>query len=126
MRCLVRTRIPKKNNSIKAFSAELNSIIHVKRLTDRQFALVFNKLKKFIKSSDSGDFDFVKYVQIVVSDAVNNDEKKTFISRMEDAKKVKDSIKDPLLEYKLLGAYYTTIVEYYPELRIEYVCYDIN
>ena len=118
--------MPKKNTSIKAFSAELNSIIHVKRLTERQFALVFNKLKKFIKSSDSGDFDFVKYVQIVVSDAVNNDEKKTFISRMEEAKKVKDSLKDPLLEYKLLGAYYTTIVEYYPEFRIEYVCYDIN
>ena len=118
--------MPRKTNSIKAFSAELNSIIHVKRLTERQFGLVFNKLKKFIKSSDSGDFDFVKYVQVVVSDCVTTDEKKTFIARTEEAKKLKDSIKDPLLEYRLLGAYYTTIVEYYPEFRIEYVCYDIN
>ena len=118
--------MPRKTNSIKAFSAELNSIIHVKRLTERQFGLVFGKLKKFIKSSDSGDFDFVKYVQVVVSDCVTTDEKKTFIARTEEAKKLKDSIKDPLLEYRLLGAYYTTIVEYYPEFRIEYVCYDIN
>jgi len=118
--------MPRKTNSIKAFSAELNSIIHVKRLTERQFKIIFNKLKKFIKASKSGDFDFVKYVKIVVTDALTTDERKTFVSRMEEAQRVKDTVKDPLLEYKLLGAYYSTIAEYYPELRIEYVCYEIN
>ena len=118
--------MPRKTNSIKAFSSELNSIIHVKRLTDRQFTIILNRLTRFIKASKSGEFDFIKYVKIVVSDAVTTDEKKTFASRMEEAMKVKDAVKDPLLEYKLLGAYYSTIVEYYPEFRIEYVCYEIN
>ena len=118
--------MPRKTNSIKAFSAELNSIIHLKRLTERQGKMLFNKLTKFIKQSESGEFDFVKYVKIVISDAVTAQEKKTFISRIEEAQKVKDAIKDPLLEYKLLGAYYGAIVEFYPDFRIEYVCYEIN
>jgi ATP-dependent Clp protease ATP-binding subunit ClpA len=118
--------MPRKNNIIKSFSAEINSIIHLKRLTERQGKILFNKLTRFIKSSASGEFDFIKYVKIVITDAVTSDEKKTFVSRMEEAAKVKDTIKDPLLEYKLLGAYYTAIVEYYPDFRIEYVCYEIN
>ena len=118
--------MPRKTNSIKAFSAELNSIIHVKRLTDRQGKIIFNKLTRYIKSAASGEFDFVKYVRLVITGAVTSDEKKMFTSRMEEAMKVKDTIKDPLLEYKLLGAYYSAIVEYYPDFRIEYVCYEIN
>ncbi len=118
--------MPRKTNNIKAFSSELNSIIHLKRLTERQFNLILGRLTKFIKSSKSGEFDFVKYVKIVVVDTVTSDEKKTFVSRIEEALKVKDAVKDPLLEYKLLGAYYSAIVEYYPEFRIEYVCYEIN
>ena len=118
--------MPRKTNSIKAFSAELNSIIHLKRLTERQGKILFNKLSRFIKRSASGEFDFVKYVKIVIGDAVTTDEKKTFVSRMEEAMKVKDAVQDPLLEYKLLGAYYSAIVEFYPDFRIEYVCYDIN
>ena len=118
--------MPRKNNTIKSFSAEINSIIHLKRLTERQGKILFNKLTRFIKSTASGEFDFVKYVKIVITDSVTSDEKKTFLSRMEEASKVKDTIKDPLLEYKLLGAYYTAIVEYYPDFRIEYVCYEIN
>ena len=118
--------MPRKTNSIKAFSAELNSIIHLKRLTERQGKILFNKLSRFIKRSASGEFDFVKYVKIVIGDAVTTDEKKTFVSRMEEAMKVKEAVQDPLLEYKLLGAYYSAIVEFYPDFRIEYVCYDIN
>ena len=118
--------MPRKPNTIKAFSSELNSVIHVKRLTERQFKIIFNRLTRFVKTSKSGDFDFVKYVKIIVTDAVTSDEKKTFISRMEEASKVKDAVQDPLLEYKLLGAYYSAIIEYYPDFRIEYVCYEIN
>tara|TARA_R100000664_G_scaffold1547_1_gene3958 strand:- start:2333 stop:3718 length:1386 start_codon:yes stop_codon:yes gene_type:complete len=118
--------MPRKTNNIKAFSAELNSIIHIKRLTERQGKLIFNKLTKYIRSSASGEFDFVKYVQLVITGVVTADEKKMFASRLEEAANVKDAIKDPLLEYKLLGAYYSAIVEYYPDFRIEYVCYDIN
>jgi len=118
--------MPRKTNSIKAFSAELNSIIHVKRLTERQGKILFNKLTRFIKQTASGEFDFVRYVKIVIADSVTSDEKKTFISRMEEASKVKETVSDPLLEYKLLGAYYSAIVEYYPDFRIEYVCYEIN
>lgn len=118
--------MPRKPNTIKAFSSELNSVIHVKRLTERQFKIIFNRLTRFVKTSKSGDFDFVKYVKIIVTDAVTSDEKKTFIARMEEASKVKDAVQDPLLEYKLLGAYYSAIIEYYPDFRIEYVCYEIN
>jgi len=118
--------MPRKTNSIKAFSAELNSIIHIKRLTERQNKILFNKLTRFIKKSASGEFDFVKYVKIVIGDALTTEEKKTFVSRMEEAMKVKDAVQDPLLEYKLLGAYYGAITEFYPDLRIEYVCYEIN
>jgi ATP-dependent Clp protease ATP-binding subunit ClpA len=118
--------MPRKTNSIKAFSAELNSIIHLKRLTERQGKILFNKLSRFIKRTASGEFDFVKYVKIVITDAVTTEEKKTFASRMEEAMKVKEAVQDPLLEYKLLGAYYSAIVEFYPDFRIEFVCYDIN
>jgi len=118
--------MPRKTNTIKSFSAELNSIIHLKRLTERQAKILFNKLTRFIKTTSSGEFDFVQYVRIVIEGSVTSDEKKTFISRMEEAASVKDAVKDPLLEYKLLGAYYSSIVEYYPDFRIEYVCYEIN
>jgi hypothetical protein len=117
--------MPRKTN-IKAFSGELNSIIHLKRLTERQGKILFNKLTKFIKASASGEFDFVKYVKIIIMDAVTIEEKKTFLSRMEEASKVKDVIQDPMLEYKLLGAYYSAIIEFYPDFRIEYVCYELN
>ena len=118
--------MPRKTNSIKAFSAELNSIIHLKRLTERQGKILFNKLTRFIKATASGEFDFVKYVEIIIMNAVTTEEKKTFISRMEEATKVKESINDPLLEYKLLGAYYGAVTEFYPDFRIEYVCYELN
>lgn len=118
--------MPRKPNSIKAFSSELNSIIHVKRLSDRAFKTLFNKLTKFIKNSTPGHFDFAKYVHIVITDSLTVAEKKTFLERMKEAEQVKESVNDPLLVYKLLGAYYNTITEYYPELRIEYVCYEIN
>jgi ATP-dependent Clp protease ATP-binding subunit ClpA len=118
--------MPRKTNTIKAFSAELNSIIHIKRLTERQAKLLFNKLTRYIKAAASGEFDFVKYVQIVIMGVVTTEEKKIFLSRLEEAGQVKDSIKDPLLEYRLLGAYYSAITEYYPDFRIEYVCYEIN
>ena len=118
--------MPRKTNSIKSFSAELNSIIHIKRLTERQQKILFNKLTKFIKQTASGEFDFVKYVQLVIGDSVTSEEKKTFISRMREAAQVKETVKDPLLEYKLLGAYYSAIVEYFPDFRIEYVCYELN
>jgi len=58
--------MPRKTNSIKAFSAEINSIIHIKRLTERQGKIIFNKLTRYIKSTSSGEFDFVKYVQHVI------------------------------------------------------------
>ena len=118
--------MPRKTNTIKAFCAELNSVIHVRRLTDRLHKLIFNKLTKFVKSSKSGEFDFVSYVKIIVGNCVTSDEKRVFVDRLEEAAKVKDAIQDPMLEYKLLGAYYSTIVEYYPEFRIEYICYEIN
>jgi len=118
--------MPRKTDTIKAFCAELNSVIHVKRLTERQFKIIFKQLTRFVKSTKSGEFDFISYVKIIVVNSVTSDEKKTFVDRMEEARNVKEAIKDPLLEYKLLGAYYTTIVEYYPEFRIEYICYEIN
>ena len=118
--------MPRKSNNIKAFSSDLNSIIHIRRLTERQFTIIFNKLKRFIKETESGKFDFVSYVKIVITDCLTATEKKTFISRMDEVQELKETVKDPLLEYKLLGAYYQTINEYYPEFRIEYVCYDLN
>ena len=118
--------MPRKPNSIKAYSSELNSIIHVRRLTEKQLEKVYNKLKKFIKTSESGKFNFVSYVKIVIVDCLTPSEQKTFIARVAEVQDLKDSISDPLLEYKLLGAYYQTISEYYPEFRIEHVCYDIN
>ena len=118
--------MPRKTNNIKAFSSDLNSIIHIRRLTERQFTLIFNKLKKFIKDAESGKFDFVNYVKIVITDCLTASEKRTFINRVDEVQELKETVKDPLLEYKLLGAYYQTINEYYPEFRIEYVCYDLN
>ena len=118
--------MPKKPNNLKAFSADLNSIIELRRLTDRQQKIVFNKLLRLIKSTKVGEFDFVKYVKLVIEGCLTKEEIFTFTSRMEEVQKLKDTVDDPLLEYRLLGAYYQAIIEYYPELRIEYVCYEVN
>lgn len=122
----IKNKMPRKTNNIKAFSSELNSIIHLRRLTEAKFKTVFNKLKKFIKNTESGKFNFVSYVKIVIMDCLTASEKKTFMERVDEVNDLKESINDPLLEYKLLGAYYQTISEYYPEFRIEFVCYDLN
>jgi len=118
--------MPRKSNNIKAFSSDLNSIILIRRLTEKQLTSLFNKLKGFIKNTESGKFDFVRYVKTVITDCLTVAEKKTFMSRVAEVQELKETVKDPLLEYKLLGAYYQTINEYYPEFRIEYVCYDLN
>ena len=39
----------KKKGEIKAFCSDLNSIVCIKRLTERQYKIVFNKLVKFVK-----------------------------------------------------------------------------
>lgn len=111
---------------IKAFSNDLNSIIFIKRLTSRQFTQTYAKLVKFIKDVKSGEFDFIQYVKIVILNCLTLKEKETFEERMKELVKMKIAVKDPYIEQKLLGTYYQTIVEYYPEFRVEYVCYDIN
>ncbi len=118
--------MPRKPNGIKAFSSELNSIIIIRRLTERQFTKVYNGLKSFVKNTESGTFDYVSFVRLVISGCLTPKEAETYAERMLEAKELKDQLKDPLIEYKLIGAYYQTITEYYPEFRIEYVCYDLN
>lgn len=111
---------------IKAFSNDLNSIIFIKRLTERQFTQTYAKLVKFIKDVKSGEFDFIQYVEIVVLSCLTSKEKETLKNRLKELVEMKATIQDPYIEQKLLGTYYHTLVEYYPEFRVEYVCYDIN
>ena len=56
----------KKKGEIKAFCSDLNSIVCIKRLTDRQYKIVFNKLVKFVKELDIGQFNFGDYAMIVI------------------------------------------------------------
>ena len=119
----------KKSEPIKAFSPDLNNIIHLKRLTERQYRIVFNKLVKLVKSVKSGEFSFISYVRTVISSVLTTDEIKNFtrlMSSIQEAKKEADIDIDVLAEYKILGKFYNIIVEYYPELRVEYVCYEVN
>ena len=119
----------KKSEPIKAFSPDLNNIIHLKRLTERQYRIVFNKLVKLVKSVKSGEFSFISYVRTVISSVLTTDEIKNFtrlMASIQEAKKEADIDIDVLAEYKILGKFYNIIVEYYPELRVEYVCYEVN
>lgn len=119
----------KKKESIKAFSPDLNNIIHLKRLTERQYKIVFNKLVKLVKGVKSGEFSFISYVKTVISSVLTIEEIKNFTRLMDsirEAKKEADIKIDVLAEYKILGKFYNIIVEYYPELRVEYVCYEVN
>tara|TARA_R110002126_G_scaffold105861_1_gene240388 strand:+ start:2389 stop:3777 length:1389 start_codon:yes stop_codon:yes gene_type:complete len=120
--------MPKKNNDIKAFCPDLYCIILLKRLTDRQKALLFNKLSRLIKTSNSSTFDFIEYIRLIIEGCLTPESKKSFsntIKGIQDIKEEKKSL-DSLVEYKILIGYYQTIVSYYPEFRIEYVCYDVN
>lgn len=119
----------KKSEPIKAFSPDLNNIVHLKRLTERQYRIVFNKLVKLVKSVKSGEFSFITYVKTVISSVLTTDEIKNFtrlIDSIQEAKKEAGIDIDILAEYKILGKFYNLIIEYYPELRVEYVCYEVN
>lgn len=118
----------KKSNDIKAFCPELYCIITIKRLTDRQKAILFNKLSRLIKTSNPNTFDFIEYIRLIIEGCLSAESKKTFantIKGIQDIKEEKKSL-DSLVEYKILLGYYQTVVSYYPEFRIEYVCYDVN
>ena len=119
----------KKSEPIKAFSPDLNDIIHLRRLTERQYKIVFNKLVKLVRSVKSGEFSFITYVRTVIGNVLTLEETRNFTSlmkRIQEAKKEGLEDLDILAEYKVLGKFYNLIVEYYPELRVEYVCYEIN
>ena len=119
----------KKSGPIKAFSPELNDIIHLKRLTERQYKIVFNKLVSLVKTVKSGEFSFVVYVKTVIENVLTKEETKNFVVRMRELQETKKTSKSPMdamAEYRTLGNYYSIIAEYYPELRVEYVCYEIN
>ena len=117
----------KKTEDIKAFCPELYCIIAIKRLPDRQKATVFNRLTLLIKSTTSSTFDFIEYIRLIIEGTLTTESRKTFASTIKDLQEIKQkSPVDSLVEYKILLGYYQTIVSYYPEFRIEYVCYDVN
>tara|TARA_R110000851_G_scaffold229758_4_gene382485 strand:+ start:2517 stop:3899 length:1383 start_codon:yes stop_codon:yes gene_type:complete len=118
----------KKKADIKAFCPELYCIVLIKRLTDRQKATLFNKLSKLIKTSNSSTFDFIEYIRLIIQGCLSAESKRTFSSTLKGIQDIKESVSslDSLVEYKILLGYYQTVVSYYPELRIEYVCYDVN
>lgn len=120
--------MPKKNE-IKAFSAEINRIIPLKRLSDRQKTIVHNKLLKLVMDINAADFDMLSYIQVLIEGVVTPPGKKILMEDMDslqDLKGKKGSHYDPLVEYRILLAYYSSIVEYYVEFRIELICYEIN
>jgi hypothetical protein len=114
----------KKPTQIKAFCNDLHSIVCIKRLGERQHKLVFNKLVNFVKKVKSEDFYFEQYIRIVVENTLTPKEKKVLADRLIEIESIKD--RDPILGVRVISAYYQTIIEYYPEFRIEYVCYEVN
>ena len=90
----------KKSDPIKAFSPDLNNIVHLKRLTERQYKIVFNKLVKLVKSVKSGEFSFISYVKTVISSVLTLDEIKNFTKLMASIQEAK---KDGLEDFDVLA-----------------------
>ena len=84
----------KKSEPIKAFSPDLNDIIHLKRLTERQYKIVFNKLVKLVRSVKSGEFSFITYVRTVIGNVLTLEEARNFTSLM---KRIQEASKIPSL-----------------------------
>jgi len=116
----------RKNNYIKAFSHDLNDIIMIKKLTERQFTIAYNKLVKFIMNAESGKFNFPAYVHLVIECTLPTKDKVVFQSRIDLLDKDPDLDPRQMLKARFFGAYYTAITDYYPEFKVEHICIDIS
>ena len=114
-----------KTREIKAVCRNLNKILSLKILTEHQSTLVFNKLVKLIKDCKAGNFDLIPYVETVIVGTLTSEEKKCYKKLMLEFKAM-DSLASKQSRNRILGLYYETIIEYYPELGIENVCYTVN
>jgi ATP-dependent Clp protease ATP-binding subunit ClpA len=117
----------RKPTQIKAFCNELHSIVCIKRLGERQHKAVFNKLVNFVKKVKSEDFYFEQYIKLVVENTLTDKEKRILAERLAGIDSLNEKDEGfPTLGLRVIAAYYQTIIEYYPEFRIEYICYEVN
>jgi ATP-dependent Clp protease ATP-binding subunit ClpA len=102
----------------------LNRILTIRKLTNAQLKSLINDLKTFIRNSKPGNIDVFRYVKLVVLQVLTLDEKKAvtkFLAQFE-----KDVPGGIAAIQNTLTAIYNTIVEVYPELRIESICSELN
>lgn len=116
----------KKKDDIRVFSPELNKIILIKRFSDRSLVTLYNKLVRFIKNTEARKFDFIEYVSIVISGSIPPAQKKDYAEALEEAKQLPTKAEADGRRYRIMGCYYRAITDCYPELKIEYICGDIN
>ena len=105
----------RKRKVIKAPCHQLNRILLLKILTEKQEEAVQNRLIKLIKECKAGNFDFIPYIKVVIIGCLDTEEKEYFVKIIKELDDTESSVaKQGKLH--ILAAYYETIVEFYPEL----------
>lgn len=104
--------------------APLDRILSLRKLTERQIIILLNKLRRMVMASKPGNLDVIQYVRLVISGVLTSNERKAFekILNQYDVK----STEGWMTIRNILAMVYNAIVETYPELKIEYICGDVN
>jgi len=107
-----------KQEELKVPVPAINKILSVRKLTDKEVAKLINSLKKLVKDSSKNNLDIIAYVTMIVMNLL------TASQFVELSKELKGKEKDA--NQFILASIYNAVVEYYPGLRIEYICGDVN
>lgn len=120
------TRKKSVKEDLKVYSNELNTVIHVKALKEKEFLTLFNKLIKYVKAVKSGEFDYISYIMPIIDNALPALERKEFDTRLLKYNDKSNPDANKIGKYRVYRAYYFAITNIYPLLGVEYVCSNLN
>jgi ATP-dependent Clp protease ATP-binding subunit ClpA len=114
----------KKIEEYKAPCEMLGRILTVKKLNKKQINAVIEKLKKLVNNAKPGNKSVLEYVRTVIQYTLPPTE------QVEIAKLLKafnvEVATDLIAVQNVLASIYNAIVDIYQEMRIEFVCADLN
>ena len=120
------TRKKSVKEDLKVYSNELNTVIHVKALKEKEFLTLFNRLIKYVKAVKSGEFDYISYIMPIIDNALPASERKEFDTRLLKYNDKSNPDANKIGKYRVYRAYYFAITNIYPLLGVEYVCSNLN
>jgi ATP-dependent Clp protease ATP-binding subunit ClpA len=116
----------KKNkvDSYKVPCEMLGRILSVKKLKEKDIFFVEGKLKEVVTTAKPGNRSVVQYVRTVIEYTLSLPEQAE-IGKLLSAFNL-DTATDMLAVQNILASIYNAIIDVYPTMRIEYICYDLN